>query len=306
MTYKNFPVYIGYGNRDFVSDWGFHKDFMLYADGVSVSYSSASIPNRRLGSSIDKDNQYVYTSDSSCSISLAFNFYSYPKKGVDGQNVYGFLMDGANYKGNILGNGTGANYFPIRIGANIYNRCYIQDYTVQVSAFAPLKVNANFKCFDPPTEGETKQEADVNFNSYNDYMSGRSIITANTCELSGVYDDVVYGDVIPSMSFSKRYARTPVYTLGSTKPTNFLIDAVESQIQLESTGISNFADYDGIKLQEPVALIVKDIDGNKILPEYNDGFEFAANSGAKVNTYSYGIQGGDVIKTQAAISEVLL
>lgn len=306
MTYKNFPVYIGYGNREFVSDWGFHRNFMLYADSVSVNYGSASTPNRRLGSSVDKDNQYVYTSDSSCSISLGFNFYSYPRKGGEGQNVYGFLMDGAEYESNILGNGTGSNFFPIRIGANVYNKCYIQDYTVQVAAFAPLKVSANFKCYDPPDEGSTKQEVDVNFDSYNDYMSGRSVITSNTCELSGVYDDVVYGDVIPSMSFSKRYSRTPVYTLGSIKPTSFLVDAVESQMQLESTGLSNFADYSGIKLQEPIALIIKDVDGNKILPEYNGGFEFAANSGAKVNTYNYGVQGGDAIKTQATISEVVL
>jgi hypothetical protein len=306
MTYKNFPVYIGYGNREFVSDWGFHRDFMLYANNVSINYVSASLPNRRLGANIDKDNQYVYTSDSSCSIGLDFNFYSYPKKGVDGQNVYGFLMDGAEYNGNILGNGTGVNYFPIRIGENIYNSCFIESYTVQASAFAPLKVSASFKCYDPPEEGPTEQEGYVNFDSYNDSMSGRSVITSNTCQLSGVYDDVVYGDVVPSISFSKRYSRTPVYTLGSSSPTSFLINAVESQMQIQSTGLSNFSDYKGIKLEGAIALIVKDIDGNKILPEYNGGFEFAANSGAKVNAYNYTVEGGDVIKSSATINEVVL
>jgi len=305
MTYKDFPIYIGYGNTDFISDWGYYRKFMIFADSVSVSHSSSSTPNRRLGSNVDKNDQFSYTSDSVSSIAIGFNFYSKPIENTEGENVYGFLMDGSDYQGNLIGNATGSNFFPIRIGGNVYKKCYIQDYTVNVSAFEAVKATVNFKCYDPPETDGTKSDKGVNFEDYNDAMSGRSLITANTCELVGLYNNVVSADVIPSISFSKKYSRTPVYTLGSIKPTDFLMDAVESQMKITSTGLTNFSNYSGIKLEDTVALDIKDIDGNEILPQYFGGFELACHSGAKVNAYDYNIQGGDTIKTSATISEVI-
>lgn len=306
MTYKDFPVYIGYGNTEFISDWGYYRKFMLFADSVSVTNSTSSTPNRRLGSDVDRDDQFSYTADSVSNISLSFNFYSKPQENVEGENVYGFLMDNSEYKGNLIGNGTGSHFFPIRIGGNIYNKCYIQDYSISVAAFSPVKGTVNFRCFDPPQNEATQSDRGVNFEEYNDTMSGRSLITANTCDLVGVYNDVVSADIVPKISFSKRYSRTPIYTLGSVKPTDFLIDAVESQLQMESTGLSDFASYSGIKLEDTIALDIKDIDGNEILPNYFGGFELACHSGAKVNTYNYSVAGGDSIKTNATISEIII
>ena len=73
MTYKNFPVYVGHGNRDFTSDWGYHKSNMIYAQNVNVDFSTSSQANRRLGVGINKDEQFVYTNDMTCN--LSFDFY---------------------------------------------------------------------------------------------------------------------------------------------------------------------------------------------------------------------------------------
>lgn len=308
MTYKNFPVFVGYANKDFGKTAFFwtKDEQMLYADSVSINYSSSSKPNRRLGVEVDQDQQYVYDADISCGITMGFYLYAYPRNDGGGEGAYAFLMDGGELSDNIRGNGTGKNYFPIRIGENTYNKCYVDSYTINVDAFQPVKCSVQFKCYDPPKEGPTRFSDVVPFDEYNEYMSGLGIITANTCELSGLYDDVVYGDVVPKVSYSKRYARTPVYTLGSIKPTSFLMDAVESQSRIESTGLSNFANYSGAQLTGAIALNIKDGDGNRILPQYDGGFDFVINSGAKVNSYNYSIQGGDVIKSDVTIDEVIL
>ena len=72
MTYKNVPVYIGHGNKVFTSDWGYHKDHMIYAQNVNVNFATASRPNRRLGEDINKDEQFVYTSDMTCDLDFSF------------------------------------------------------------------------------------------------------------------------------------------------------------------------------------------------------------------------------------------
>lgn len=306
MTYKDFPVYIGYGNTEFISDWGYYRKFMIFAESVSINHSSSSSPNRKIGSDLDRDNQYIYDRDSVCSISIDFNFYSKPIENEKGEGVYGFLMDGSSYKGNTVGNATGSNFFPIRVGGNTYNECYIQDYTITASAFSPVKGKVNFICYNPPENQGTRADKGVNYNDYNDSMSGRSLITANSCEMVGLYNNIVSADVVPNISFSKRYSRTPVYTLGSIKPTSFLVDAVESQMKIDSTGLSNFSNYSGIKLEDTISFDIKDLDGNEILPDYFGGFELAVHSGAKVNAYNYDVKGGDAVNTSISVDEIII
>jgi len=306
MTYKNFPVYIGYGNRTFSSNYGFYRNFMIFANSVNVSYSSASAPNRRIGSDIDRGNQYYYTNNLTCRISLDFTIYSKISQTNTPDSVYGFLVDKGTYENNIVGNNTGKNYFPIRIGSNLYNKSYLDEYSVNVSAFSPIRITAGFTCYDPPENEALSSEQNTSFQDYSDLMNGMQIVTADTCELSGFYDQVVSASIVPTMTFAKRYSRTPVYTLGSSKPSSFLLDAVESNMVLNSTGLNNFSDYKGIKLQNNIGLTIKDINGEFILPSYDGGFNFGCHSGAKVNNYSYSIAGGDVVNSTATIQEVLI
>ena len=70
MTYKDFPVYIGYGNTEFISDWGYYRKFMLFADSVSVTNSTSSTPNRRLGSDVDRNDPALVIEDKSNGLTL--------------------------------------------------------------------------------------------------------------------------------------------------------------------------------------------------------------------------------------------
>ena len=305
MTYKNFPVYIGQGNKIFAESAGYHKRNMIYAESVNINYSTSSKPYRKLGRGVDPDRQYTYDTDLTCAINLSFYFYSEPRRD-GGDQVYAFLSDSNQYKSYILGNGTGQNFFPLKIGGNVYNKCFIDSYSIDVSAFQPIKCNVNFRSFSPPKDGATASDGLVPFSSYDDSISGQAVINSNMCELSGLYDDIVFADVIPKITYERRYSRTPVYGIGSVEPINYLMDAAESQLVVESTGLNKFTNYDGVQITGDIGLKIQDSDGNRILPEYDGGFDFIVASGAKLNSYSYSVPGGDVIKTSSTINEVVL
>jgi hypothetical protein len=314
MTYKNFPVYVGHGNRVFTSDWGYHKDHMIYANRVNVNFSAAGQANRRLGVDIDQGNQYVYNSDLKCDIDFDFYFCAYPKKDQafagpvgGGESIYGFLFDTNNYDdGNIIGSNSGANYFPIKVGGNFYNKCFLDNISIDVTPLQPVRCNVKFSCYQPPENLSTDYDDTVPFQSYDEWISGNDIINSHNCELSGFYGDIVYSDVINRLSYSKNYTRTPVYTLGSSKPTKFFMDSIEAQMDVESSCLANISNFSGTKLENDVGFKILDSEGDGILDSNDGGYDIIVGSGSRVNLQNYNINEGDVILAKASVREVLL
>ena len=308
MTYKNFPVYIGHGNRSFTSQFGYHKSHMIYAERANVNYSTASVPNRKLGQPINRDREFAYTADLGCSISFDFLLYPNPRERA-GNTVYSFLSDSNEFDQDnayVRGNNSGSNFFPIKIGGNFYNKCFLNSYNIEISSLNAVRCSANFTCYDYPSQEAVKADNFTPFESYSEYMSGNSVVDGSSCQISGLYDDFMDSEIIPKISYSKSYNTTPVYRLGETKPNNLLVDAIEAQMVVESTGLNNLFAYDGIKLQNDIGVNILNHDGERILPEYDGGFDIIVGSGARVNVEDYGIQGGDVVSSRATIQEILL
>ena len=77
-------------------------------------------------------------------------------------------------------------------------------------------------------------------------------------------------------------------------------------MNIKLSGLSNFFNYSGSALNGDMGLKILNSDGERILPEYNGGFDFVVGSGARVNQQNYGVQGGDTIKTRATINESII
>ena len=308
MTYKDFPVYIGHGNRRFTSEWGYSKRHMIYADRVNVNFSTASVPNRRLSRSIDRGKQFSYTSDVSCDIAFDFLFYPNPRERA-GNTVYAFLSDSDSFDQDnayIRGSASGTNFFPIRVGSNLYNKCLLENYNIEITAASAVKCSVNFKCYDPPSEEAVKKDNFIPDGTYNDYMSGDAVVDGTSCEMSGFYGDFIDNSIVPKITYSKSYNRTPVYRLGDIKASDYLINSIEAQMVVESTGLSNIIGYNGIKLENDIGVNILNNNGERILPEYDGGFDILIKSGARVNSEDYNIQGGDVVSSRVTIQEVVL
>jgi hypothetical protein len=79
MTYTNFPVYIGDGNKKFSSNFGYVNDRMIYANNVNVNYQTKFKSDRKITENVNDGSAFVYDGDLTCSVD--FSFYFYPKKG---------------------------------------------------------------------------------------------------------------------------------------------------------------------------------------------------------------------------------
>jgi hypothetical protein len=298
---------VGHGNRDFTSDWGYHKSNMIYAQNVNVDFSTSSQANRRLGVGINKDEQFVYTNDMTCNLSFDFYFCSYPRVGNKGDDVYSFLFDSEEYQGGYLvGNASGTNYFPIKVGGNFYNKCYLDTVNIDITPFQPVKGRVSFKCYQPPEVSPTKEDSLVPFDSYDEWLNGDDVIASYHCELSGVFDEVVSSDVISKISYSKNYRRTPVYTVNDIKPSSFLMDSIEAKINIESTGLSELFNYSGSRTSDNIGVRILNASGSGILDTYNGGYDVVIGSGAAVNNQSYSINEGDGIASRVDIQEIIL
>ena len=124
------------------------------------------------------------------------------------------------------------------------------------------------------------------------------VIYGYTCSVTNM--DHVIGNVQSQINYTKEYTRTPVYTLGSTNAETMLLDGVESEMNITSTGLENSIDYSGDKLGSDVSVGLQDIDGTA----YPYIGTLTMSAGARVLTTNYSVNGGDTVVTTAEIRQI--
>ena len=110
----------------------------------------------------------------------------------------------------------------------------------------------------------------------------------------------VVGGVQSQINYKKQFSRTPIYTLGSINATNMLLDGVESEMSITSTGLGNLIDFNGTELSSNVTVNVLNVDGASTIPA------LTMTAGATVLTQGYNVNGGDTLSASATIKEINL
>ena len=243
---------------------------MLHALDFSADFSVQSELNKKAGG-VDVDKQYKKTEALNCSVNLEFLITeNQTSSGVDAfsgianlGDPYLFLRDDI-----VSGNGTGKNYFPIYAGDQVFNKCYLQNFTVEIKPFRPVTCRASFKCYDPPKSGVDsdlrglpiyQDSGSVNYN-----MTPESFVYGHTCELSGAWKDVTNIDSISQITFSRSYGRKEIYCLGSPEPRESLVTNVENQLTIKATGLKQMISDEGMKIESGLAILLKNGNGNRI------------------------------------------
>ena len=251
---------------------------------VDVSYNTTHSPKRKLGSTIASDDQFGFGGALTADISVDCIIQTGLAGGFD------FLAD-ANQD----------DYVTIRIGHNQFNKCYATAVSVNVEPFIPVSLSAKFVSLDPPTEVQISGDPTP-------YRGGEIPISSN---------DIVYGhtvivgdgpnilnDVQSSISFNRTYSRTPIYQLGSINADTMLLDGVEEELSVSSTGVESLIGLSGDKLVGTLGIYLCGVgigSSESVVPTL---INFPA--GARVLSESYGVAGGDTVSTQATIKQVKL
>mgnify|MGYP003111611374 CR=1 FL=1 len=266
LSYTNLPVYVGHRNSSEPTKPS-EQMAMLPATNVSVTYAAQPSANRKLGKEISQTDQYNIGGPLSAQLSfqtLLVNDMPYFESG------YAFLS----------GNETGFSIQP----------------------YQPVTVDVSFVSLDPPTEEKITGDANPYQNPFNvdPPFDGDEVVYGHTCSVENMTD--VVGSVQGSITHRKSYGRTPVFTLGSINATDVLLNSIETETTITSTGLENLINFSGDTTTNDIGIALNTTKGDSI--RYLTGI--VVSGGAEVHQESYSVAGGDTLETSATLSEIIL
>ena len=286
LSYANTPVYIGQINTSAVNTGFTGSIDYVPATNADVTFNTSLSAKRKLGIDITATDQF--TVGGALTADITINSLLHPN-----------LEEGFRY---LSGTAAAQDAFvPIKIGENIYKKCYPRNVSVSVEPYQPAKITASFVSLDPPTQTKLSGDSRVFIQTSAMPISGDSFVYGHTCSVTNA-DDVV-GNVQSQISFSRSYNRTPVYGIGSEFPTSMLLDGIEEEMSITSTGLQNFINLSGDILGTKIQVFMNDVDSSM-----NDLMRKLINMpiGSRVATQGYSLQEGDTASTTATIKNIKL
>jgi hypothetical protein len=190
----------------------------------------------------------------------------------------------------------------MRLGNETYYKCYAKDVSLSVSPFEPVILSANFVSLQPSYGG---LNGDVNpYEGGVPPLDTDLIVYGHTCVVNDSAD--VLGQVQSQINFKRKYTRTPIYGLGSVNASSMLLDGVEEEMSVSSTGLDTLINFSGEKLTSQLHVDLKIQGGVGIGTQSPIADLIKFTAGARVLTESYSVQGGETIQTTATIKQVKL
>lgn len=302
MTYDNVPFFVGLPNSG-ISSIGDGSGYMLPCNSVVAEQAIGSKTIKTLGRGV-KRKERVNT-DNFLVTNIQAEFYFLPDNQMD--NGYGFLFDNWNDGGLQRGSATGNNFFPIMYGGNVYDECYIENYSINIKPHAPVTCVATFKSLKPPKSVPISGYTGTINDYYNQNMNGDNFVFGHTCYISGLSGQVLNDDLVTSLTYDKRYNSTQTSCIYDTVPKRSLVNSVEGQLNIQSTGFKKFMPYSGYFITGDISIQLQDLSGNAIgKPSQPNGFEVRVQKGSLLDQESLGVRGSDASITRLQIKDSIL
>jgi hypothetical protein len=279
ISHKDVPVYLSTGG-------GFTP---ILAQNVSIQYQNKLRPNRILNSSQSTQfDRYGIDGPMDASISLAF----YAETSGSGAK---YCLE------TLTGNTSGQ----ISIAGAVFDTCYLNSATVNIQPFAPVIINTDFICHNPPIGGTWAKTIDginrtitqiPNVSNYTQkIVYGHSVSLISGTGLSEATKD--------SISYSISCGRTPRYTIGNvnfggSNTTRVFLDSLEKDISIKSTNITKYISYTGY--DDAISIRLNDETGLNAL---SSNINFSA---ARILGQSLSASEGDALVAEIKAKEVVL
>lgn len=244
---------------------------MICANSIDVSFS-ADLERNTVNKAVDSSRFYKKKGDLQCSISFDYYLddirthaslkYDYP---------FNFMCDDFS-----ISNYSGQNFFPIIIGGNIYNNCYLESVGYRMTPFKPLLFSAKFKCRKPPNEESIKkiyvdQTSPLSLNNRLTAPQGQYVnrgdewfVTASSCELSGFNENNINTESISEISYNRNYTFNDTSCVGDSESKSAIIKNIDHELRIKGTGIDNFIGEEGLRISGRIGVIFKSQKGHRV------------------------------------------
>jgi len=284
LSYSEFPVYLGIAGTSVIPN---EVSGYIPATQASVNYNTNHSPNRKQGKSISGSvDQFNYNNALTADISIDSIFHTGMLHGFD------FLKDEKQQ-----------DFLTIKLGDIIYDKCYAKDVSVDIVPFAPVTLKVNFISLEPAIESQITGDSNPYGISGIIPWKSEDVAYGHTCSFRSAPTNVL-NDTQSQISFKRSYNRTPVYGIGSINASEMLLDGVEEEISINSTGLQNLIDFSGDRLTTPLIVNLCGIGGTIVMEETKDLIYF--DIGSRLLNESFSTQGGETLATSATIKQVKL
>jgi len=194
------------------------------------------------------------------------------------------------------------NFVSIQLGSGLYGKCYATDVSVDVVPFAPVTLKANFVSLDPATDQQISGDPNV-YQGIGITTHSDAVAYGHTCSFRSAPTNVL-NNTQSQISFKRSYNRTPVYGIGSVNASEMLLDGVEEEVSIDSTGLQNLINFSGDRLTTPLIVNLCGIGGTVVMKEIKDLISFT--NGSRLLAESFSTQGGETLTTSATIKQIKL
>lgn len=302
MTYDNVPLFVGLPNSG-ISSIGDGSGYLLPCNSALVDHTVRNTPQRTLGKFVPRAKKFTVDNFIDCRVTL--DFYLMVDNQMD--NSYGFLFDEWNDGGLERGSATGQSFFPIMFGGNVYEECYLTEYTIDVKPFTPTKCTAVFKSFKPPQKTPISGYTGIINDFYNQNSSSNNMVFGHTCVLSGLDHQVVGSKTILDLSYNKKYGAKETNCIYDSKPKSYLVNSVDAELNIRATGFEQFLPYEGYEITGDIAVSLYDVNGSGIAqPSKPKGLEVRVPKGSFLGQENLGVRSLDTSLTRLQIKDVIL
>jgi len=302
MTYDNVPFFIGLPNSG-ISSIGDGSGYMLPCNSVVAEHTVSSTPQKTLKGKVKRAKSFSADNFIDCRIDMSFYLMADNKM----DNAYGFLFDNWDDGGLQRGNSTGNNFFPVMFGGNVYDECYLTNYSVSVKPFSPVVCNATLKSLKPPQKTSISGYTGDIVDYYDNISSSDKIVYGHTCKVSGLEGEVVGSKLVLDLNYDKTYKGKETTCIYDSEPKNYLITEVDAELDITSTGFKMFLPYEGSLTTGDISISLLNYNGSGIAkPSNGNGFEIRLPEKSFVSQESLGIRGSDTSQTKIRIKDSIL
>lgn len=125
------------------------------------------------------------------------------------------------------------------IGGTVFDRCYLDSASVEITPFGPISMSAEFTCLSPPT-GVPLDVANPGWSSADNLKDHMAY---------GYYTQITNGTLLSdanreSINYKVACGRTYSYAIGGIEASNVFLDSVEKELSIKATDIGTFINYE--------------------------------------------------------------
>lgn len=295
VSFVNSPVYLGTSEGQVPATGLAGISNLIAANSCEISFDSSLEAARYVGRNAVSDD-FLTTSAQNVKISLSY-------LPLVGDNLNSGIQDASLVPLSMTGAFSETGH-SIRVGNFLFNRCYLDSLSIQITPNTPIRWSTQFSCYDASSITGSSYTGSVDNNSFTSNPLSGTAYSAIHALATNVSGSASLPQSKTEISVQYQISRTPVYEVGSIVPRNVLLNTVSRTTSISAENIGSVATFSGAS----AILNLKFAEFGKLMdPNFNAAVNhrFSIGITGKINNQSLSAQPGRVLDANLTIQESL-